>query len=262
MSLRAQKAWKYVDGTSTRHTNMILLTAWLEVNDHIVGALGGIVDMSLQRKLKSITVAAIAWKKLKEKTQSMGIIAKLKSMQSPIRNRFTTEVPFSTTITEIHNSLTAVFDESTTTTDDWLIVLLLNTLSDRSFDWLQKDPITFMTNSKVQLSVKDIIERIEVEAREVRDVTKQEDTALTSRSTKGKTPQKQKTKCGTCQKTGHTMEMCWKGKDSSKAPDWFKKKNNGGEKGVGVVEEGDVEGMEKSSGRQAHFSRRTNTRDN
>ncbi|KAF8591393.1 hypothetical protein K439DRAFT_1611347 [Ramaria rubella] len=230
MSLRAQKAWKYVDSTSTRPTDTILLTAWLEANDQIVSTLGGIVDASLQRELESITVAAIAWKKLKEKTQSTGIIAKLESMQSAIRNRFTTEVPFSTTITEICDSLTAVFDKSAPTTDDWLIILLLNALSDRSFDWLWKDLITFMTNSKVQLSVKDIIERIEAEAREVRDVTKREDTTLTSRSTKGKTPQKQKTKCSTCQKTSHTMETCWKGKDSLKAPDWFKKKNKGGEK--------------------------------
>ncbi|KAF8589887.1 hypothetical protein K439DRAFT_1612451 [Ramaria rubella] len=137
---------------------MILLTVWLEANDHILSMLGGIVDALLQHKLELITVAAIAWKKLKEKTQLTGIIAKLESMQSAIRNRFTTAVLFSTTITEIHDSLTAVFDKSAPTADDWLIVLLLNALSDRSLDWLWKDLIMFMMNSKVQLSGKDIIE--------------------------------------------------------------------------------------------------------
>ncbi|KAF8572745.1 hypothetical protein K439DRAFT_1625562, partial [Ramaria rubella] len=148
MSLHAQKAWKYVDGSFKRPTDTMLLTEWLEANDQIIGALGGIVDVSLQRKLESITQVAMAWQKLKEKTQSTGIIAKLESMQSAIWNRFTVEVPFSTTITEIRDSLTAIFDAATPTVDEWLIVLLLNALSDGTFDWLQKDLIMFMTNSK------------------------------------------------------------------------------------------------------------------
>ncbi|KAF8586266.1 hypothetical protein K439DRAFT_1615259 [Ramaria rubella] len=172
MFLRAQKAWKYVDGSSKRPTDTTLLTEWLEANDQIVGALGGIVDVSLQHKLESITEPAMAWQKLKEKMQSTGIIAKLESMQSAIRNRFTVEVPFSTTITEICDSLTAIFDVASPTVDEWLIVLLLNALSDGTFNWLRKDLIMFMTNSKVQLSVKDIIEQIEAEAREVRDGVK------------------------------------------------------------------------------------------
>ncbi|KAF8579839.1 hypothetical protein K439DRAFT_1620278 [Ramaria rubella] len=116
----------------------------------------------------------------------MGIIAKLESMQLAIRNRFTPEILFSTTITELHNSLTPVFDDSPPMADEWLIIVLLNTLSDGPYDWLQKELITFMTNSKVQLSIKDLIKRIEAEAREVRDIAKWEDTALIAKSSKGK----------------------------------------------------------------------------
>ncbi|KAF8575487.1 hypothetical protein K439DRAFT_1623540 [Ramaria rubella] len=208
--------WHFPD---LKPSDTTLLAAWLEANDQIMGALGSIIDASLQCELKTITKAAMVWKKLKEKTQSTGLIAKLKSMQSAIRNRFTTEIPFSMMITEIHDSLTAIFNDTPPTADDWLIILLLNMLSDGAFDWLQKDLITFMTNTKVQLSVKDIIKHIEAEAREVRDVAKQEDTALTTKSMKGKMSQKTKGKCSTCQKTGHLTESCWKGKDSSKAPE-------------------------------------------
>ncbi|KAF8587668.1 hypothetical protein K439DRAFT_1658965 [Ramaria rubella] len=200
MSLWAQKAWKYVDGTCQKPTDTTLLPPWMEANNQIVGALSGIVDASLQRELDLITEAEKAWKKLKEKTQSTGIIAKLESMQLAIRNRFSSDIPFSTTITEIHNALTTVFDDLPPTVDDWLTVLLLNALSDGPYDWLQKDLITFMTNSKVQLSVKDIVERIETEAREVQGTAKREDAALATRYAKGKAPKKLKSKCGTCQR--------------------------------------------------------------
>ncbi|KAF8575486.1 hypothetical protein K439DRAFT_1623563 [Ramaria rubella] len=112
MSLQAQKAWKYVDGTSKKPTDTTLQTEWIEIKDQIVGALGGIVDASLQRELESITEAATAWKKLKEKTQSTGIIAKLESMQSAIRNHFSPDISFSLTITEICDALTAIFNDT------------------------------------------------------------------------------------------------------------------------------------------------------
>ncbi|KAF8572768.1 hypothetical protein K439DRAFT_1625546, partial [Ramaria rubella] len=101
MSLRAQKAWKYVDSTSTKPTEKAEAQEWAEVNNQIIGALGTIVDLLLQRELESITEAPVAWKRLWDKTQSTGIIARLESMQTVIRNRFSPDTPFSTTITEI-----------------------------------------------------------------------------------------------------------------------------------------------------------------
>ncbi|KAF8585224.1 hypothetical protein K439DRAFT_1616138 [Ramaria rubella] len=140
MSLWAQKAWKYIDGTCQKPTDSKLLQDWMEANDQIVRALGGIVDTSLQHKLESITEsiteATSTWKKLKEKTQCMGIIAKLESMQIAIRNRFSPDIPFSTMITEICDALTAVFDDMPSMIDNWLTVLLLNALSDGPYDWL------------------------------------------------------------------------------------------------------------------------------
>ncbi|KAF8576082.1 hypothetical protein K439DRAFT_1640817, partial [Ramaria rubella] len=113
--------------------------------------------------------------------------------------------------------------------DDWLTVLLLNALSDGPYDWLQKELITFMTNSKVQLLVKDIIERIEAEAREVCNSAKREDTTLAAKASKGNTSKKQKSRCTTCKRTDHTTEACWK-IDPSKAPEWFKKQGKSGDK--------------------------------
>ncbi|KAF8576017.1 hypothetical protein K439DRAFT_1623161 [Ramaria rubella] len=124
-------------------TDIKLQDNWKEINAQIVGVLGTIVDPSLQRELVTITTAADAWRKLKEKTQSKGIIAKLENMQAAIRARFTPGIPFNTTITNIQDWLGEIFDPDPSKQEEWLIILLLNALSDGEFDWLRKDLLLF-----------------------------------------------------------------------------------------------------------------------
>jgi uncharacterized protein YqgV (UPF0045/DUF77 family) len=57
---------------------------WLAAHDQIVGALGTVVEPTLQHKLESITNAHEAWTKLKEKTHSKEIIAKLENLTAAI----------------------------------------------------------------------------------------------------------------------------------------------------------------------------------
>jgi len=135
----------------------------LDVNDQIVRALGTAVEASLQRELETITNAKAAWDKLKEKTHVKGIIAKLEALTSTIRNCITSSIPTSTTITEIKDALTSVFEGSAPMQEEWPVILLLNTLADGEYDWLQKDLLGFMTNSKIQVSADDIVEHIEME---------------------------------------------------------------------------------------------------
>ncbi|KIJ34438.1 hypothetical protein M422DRAFT_51994 [Sphaerobolus stellatus SS14] len=104
MALRAQRAYK----CSSENT-------WLEVNDQIVGALGTIVDEPFQRELDSIINAKKAWDKLREKTQPKGLISKLENMQVAIKNRFSLGTPVSSTIIEIRDSLSAVFENGART---------------------------------------------------------------------------------------------------------------------------------------------------
>jgi hypothetical protein len=115
MALRSQRGWKYVDRSAPEPSGTKLRAEWTEANDQIVGALSTIVEASLQRELETIKSAKAAWEKLKEKTHPKGIIAKLENLQSAIRNRFTASTPFSTTITEIRDALTAVFENATPT---------------------------------------------------------------------------------------------------------------------------------------------------
>ncbi|HEV7737688.1 MAG TPA: hypothetical protein VGO47_10005, partial [Chlamydiales bacterium] len=88
MSLRAQGAWKYVTGTAIEPKDATAKELWSDINDKIVGAIGAIVDVSLQRELDSITNAKTAWEKLKEKTRAKGIMGKLEQMQIAIRSQF------------------------------------------------------------------------------------------------------------------------------------------------------------------------------
>ena len=111
------------------------------------------------------------WDKLKEKTHAKGIIAKLEALTSAIQNCITSSILASTTITEIKDALTSVFEGSAPTQEEWLVVLLLNTLMDREYDWLRKDLLGFMMNSKIQVSANDIVESIKMEHHEKKSCT-------------------------------------------------------------------------------------------
>ena len=104
----------------------------------------------------------VAWEKLREKTHSKGIITKLECLTLAICSGIVLDIPTSTTITEIKDTLGSVF-KGVPTKEEWLIVLLLNSLSDRNYDWLRKDLLGFMMNMKITVMSKDIIEWIVTE---------------------------------------------------------------------------------------------------
>ncbi|KAF8586152.1 hypothetical protein K439DRAFT_1615380 [Ramaria rubella] len=138
MSLHAQKPWKYINPNTPVPTDKDGKEKWNEIHDQLVGVMGMIVDPSLQHELESIMEALKAWLKLKEKTHSHGIIAKLESISMAIRTRFSAETLFSKTITELQDAVVAIFEGTALTEDEWSIILLLNTLSDGQYDWLRK----------------------------------------------------------------------------------------------------------------------------
>ncbi|HEV7735942.1 MAG TPA: hypothetical protein VGO47_01030, partial [Chlamydiales bacterium] len=221
MNLRAQGAWKYVTGTVVEPKEDTAQLLWTDINDKIVGALGAIVDTSLQRELDPIVNAKEAWDKLKEKTQAKGIIAKLEWMQITIRAQFSEDVPFITTINEIRDTITEIHKPIAPTKDEWVTVLLLNALNSPNYNWLRKNLISFLTNSTITLSVEDIIQRIEIEARENRQHNDENIMAAQSKPN----PNKARPKCTLCKRTGHIQERCWEkgGGAEGNAPDWWKK---------------------------------------
>jgi len=52
-----------------------------------------------------------------------------------------------TTNTEIKDALGSVFEGGLPSSEKWLIILLLNSLSDGQYDWLHKDLLRFMKNA-------------------------------------------------------------------------------------------------------------------
>ena len=108
MALRAQRGWGYIDGTITTPKDMLELSEQNAAHDQILGALGTMVEASLQCKLESITNTKVAWEKLKEKIHSKGIISKLKCLLSAICNCIVSDIPASTTITKIKDTLGSI----------------------------------------------------------------------------------------------------------------------------------------------------------
>ena len=137
MALRAQRVWGYVNRMITAPKDGTPdAKEWLAAHDQIVRALGTMVEAPLQCKLEPIKDAAKAWKVLKEKTHCKGLIAKLENLMLAIHNCITPDTPANITITEIRDALGLVFEGGAPTSEEWLIMLLLNSLSDGQYDWL------------------------------------------------------------------------------------------------------------------------------
>jgi len=168
-SLRAQGAWSYIEGPLvTAPTDATELVKWTTTNDRIVGAICGVVDDPLIQEIEKFTTAKTTWDYLKKKTHQGGILAKLTTLQSAIRTRFTSHSTISATIADIKDLIATVYDEGEPTKEEWTIVILLQALSDGDFDWLHKNLIGFMMGADSKLSSEDLIKRLETEAQEAR----------------------------------------------------------------------------------------------
>ncbi|HEV7735755.1 MAG TPA: hypothetical protein VGO47_00040, partial [Chlamydiales bacterium] len=108
------------------------------------------------------------------------------------------------------------------TKDEWTTVLLLNALNTPNYSWLRKKLISFLTNSKLTLTVEDIVQRIEIEAQENRRSNVDEN-LMAAQSNRAQN--KQRPKCSLCKRTGHIREKCWEkgGGAENNAPKWWKK---------------------------------------
>ena len=86
VALQANGTWIYIEGpASTQPTLATELKDWCITNDHIVGALCGIVDDALLQDLERFDMAKVAWLQLKKKTHQGGIVAKLTALQATIQ---------------------------------------------------------------------------------------------------------------------------------------------------------------------------------
>jgi len=196
------------------------LSEWNAAHDQIVGALGTMVGASLQCELESINNAKVAWEKLKEKTHLKGIISKLKCLSSAICSRIVSNIPASTTITKIKDALGAIFKGGPPSNEEWLIVLLLNSLSVGNYNWLRKDLLRFMMNAKIMVTSKDIIEQIITEHCKG---TRAVETALAAKQ--HTTPKSKSKYCMNCKRMNHLISECWEegSGNHSNAPNWIKK---------------------------------------
>jgi hypothetical protein len=121
----------------------------------------------------------------------------------------------------------AVFEETAPTQEEWLIILLLNSLSDGDYDWLRKDLLGFMMNLKITIISDDIIECIETEYLET--IKAQEGNAAMAARAKLTSKCTHKPKCTLCKGRCHTVEKCWDkgGGHKGSAHDWWKQQKEG-----------------------------------
>ena len=135
--LQVNGTWIYIEGpTSTAPASSTDLTDWNIANDHIVGALCSIVTDALLQDLEKLTTAKAVWLYLKQKMHQGGIISKLTALQNAIHTCFSTPLSIMPTIANIKDLITSVYNEGVPTQEEWTIVILLQVLADRDFEWL------------------------------------------------------------------------------------------------------------------------------
>jgi hypothetical protein len=122
--------------------------------------------------------ACKAWEFLKTETYQHGIISKMNALQTAIRIQFTSHDSFDNTINELKDQLAIIYDQKPLT-EEWLIVLLLQALSDGDFEWLHKNLIELMTTSTTSLTSDDIIAHLEAEFQD-NDNKRAQETAFTT----------------------------------------------------------------------------------
>jgi hypothetical protein len=227
-ALRSHRMWSNIEGSlSTPPKSAIKVITWESMNDHIIGALCGVIEDSLVQEVKKLTTVKEAWTYLKSKVHQGGIILKLTALQSAICTCITSATSINLTLTNIKDLIANIYNEGTLTCEEWTIVILLQVLVEGEFDWLRKQFITVMTRKDSNLTLDDIIKRLEAEVCEAwaNKVLRSQEAAMVAKMKKAlPTPLKSKPKCLNFSAKGHSFEMCWEkgGGAEGKAPNWWK----------------------------------------
>jgi len=134
-----------------------------------------------------------------------------------------------TTIGKLCDHLVAVFESSVAPTqDEWFIILMLNSLGGKEYDWLQKNLLTQFTNSKITPTSKDIVDAINFASYDHHREPSKE--LANAAKAAGGAHQKLKSKkgCTNCGNGHHNIEDCWSegGGAYGKAPDWWKRQKS------------------------------------
>ena len=170
-------------------------------------------------------LAADAWVLLKRRTSQGGIIAKLNAMRVAITTKFSKAKE--TNISELRDHLTSIFETGVTPTqDEWFIVLMLNSLDGKGYDWLRKTLVTQFTNSKTTPTSKEIIDAINFANYDNCQESSKDLANALKVMNNSCLKLKPKSACSNCGNRSHGVDDCWSegGGAHRKAPNWWKKR--------------------------------------
>ena len=105
--------------------------------------------------------AADAWKLLRKRTQHNGIIAKLNSMRTVLRTKFSHATSTIVTLGELENLLACIYEGGTAPThDEWSIVLMLNALENTDYNPLRGHLVSRFTSDHTTPTRKEVHDAI------------------------------------------------------------------------------------------------------
>lgn len=157
----------YIDGTYHIPIDEKMTPAWKSINSRIVGTLGKHVEDSLKGLLTSSMLTREAWGLLKLRTQQGGLLAKMSAITTAICSRFDDMQRTNVTIAEIDNAIVSIYEGGIPPTQDkFTILVYMNALRDTDLDWVRKNLLTLIGNSKKTITKTEVAETIKLAAYE------------------------------------------------------------------------------------------------
>ena len=206
--------WKYID---PKHPSSIPpkdaddRADWDKKNLTLIHMLRLMMDRKITHLIKGSTTASHAWKTLAKTLSTQGPMHQVSLIKKALNIRFNTSTNIKTTLHELEHMLDQMFDAGEITSDDWKVMICLNSLQNEPFHHIRNQLEGLLTSTTASLDYNGVSAQLRYEAQKVQYankhvITEQANVAVNK---KGNSSNANMIICANCNKPSHTKEKCW-----------------------------------------------------
>ena len=207
--------WKYIDPknpSSIPPKDADNKADWEEKNLTLIHTLRLMMDRKIAHLIKGCTTASQAWKMLVKTLSTQGPMHQVSLIKKALNIRFNVSTDIETTLHELEHTLDRMFDGGEITSDNWKVMICLNSLQNEPFHHIRDQLEGLLTSTTAGLDYNGVSARLRYEAQKVQYAneqltTEQANTAVNKKGTAGNANM---VICVNCNKVGHTKEKCWR----------------------------------------------------
>ena len=152
--------WKYID---PKHPSSIPpkdaddRADWDEKNLMLIHTLRLMMDRKIAQLIKGSTTASQAWKTLAKTLSTQGLMHQVSLIKKALNIRFNTSTDIETTLHELEHTLDRMFDAGEITSDDWKVMICLNSLQNEPFHHIHDQLEGLLTSTTAGLDYNGVL---------------------------------------------------------------------------------------------------------